>query len=221
MIRTEEHRRLNTDLHPAKEQDLNVLSKLRLEEFLHLRKNYIAYTPHVRILFCAMAMLVVLWDVMLIATALYFHIMIEKVVATCAAVLIWFVLYRVIYVNPWSPGLPGEGPFKYITCRAKANVSKRRKVPKDNAGSTQSGAAGKWSAKDDVPKFMGMPIYPTQTQPGKAEPEPEFDASDVGGRRRSIETGAAIVVRPLRRARSRSASANRLGSKSVLNSKYL
>ena len=32
-----------------------------------------------RLLFCGLAALVLLWDVMLICTALYFHIMIEKV----------------------------------------------------------------------------------------------------------------------------------------------
>ena len=70
------------------------------------------YTPYVRLVFCLLAVLVLLWDVTLVCTALYFHIMIEKVVATSAAVLLWFVLYRAIYVHSWSPGLPGDGPFK-------------------------------------------------------------------------------------------------------------
>ena len=38
-----------------------------------------AVTPFVRLLFCGLAVLVLLWDVMLICTALFFHIMIEKV----------------------------------------------------------------------------------------------------------------------------------------------
>jgi hypothetical protein len=38
----------------------------------------------------------------------------SQVVASCSAVLLWFFLYRVVYLQPWSPGLPGAGPFKYI-----------------------------------------------------------------------------------------------------------
>jgi hypothetical protein len=93
MIRSEEHRRLSTDLsspmQQLSDQDSTALSKLNLDEFLHLRKNYKKYTTHVRLLFCMLAGLVLLWDVMLVCTALYFHIMIEKVVASCAAVLTW------------------------------------------------------------------------------------------------------------------------------------
>ena len=110
MIRMEEHRRLNTDMN--NEHEMTPLSKLKLDEFLRLRNDYKRFTPFVRVLFCCLALLALLWDVMIVCTSLYFHIMIEKVVAVCMAVLIWFVLYRGIYIHPWSPGLPGEGPFK-------------------------------------------------------------------------------------------------------------
>ena len=46
-------------------------------------------TPFVRALFCGLAALVLLWDVMLICTALFFHIMIEKVVNTEVTRGIW------------------------------------------------------------------------------------------------------------------------------------
>lgn len=216
MIRTEEHRRLSTDI-SAMEQEVNVLSKLRLEEFLHLRKNYINYTPHVRFLFCLLSALCLLWDVMLICTALYFHIMIEKVVASCAAVLIWFVLYRVIYIHPWSPGLPGEGPFKYINCKVKQQMTKKEASRKFQ----ENHPSNKWSAKDDVPKFMGMPLYAAAQSKREAELQAEAEAEAASGRKASVE--ANNVVRPLRRGRSRSASSNRLSAsnKSLLNSKYL
>ena len=35
-------------------------------------------TPLVRLLFCLMAVLMILWDFMLLITVLYFHMMIEK-----------------------------------------------------------------------------------------------------------------------------------------------
>ena len=92
------------------------LSKLSLEEFLHLRTWHTGYTPLVRLLFCLLSCLVVLWDTMLLATLVHFHITLEKVLATLIAVTLWFGLYRGLYTQPWSPiSLPGVGaPFKYI-----------------------------------------------------------------------------------------------------------
>lgn len=42
------------------------------------RSEYPVRTPLVRLLFCLMAMLMILWDFMLLITVLYFHMMIEK-----------------------------------------------------------------------------------------------------------------------------------------------
>ena len=92
MLRNEEHKRLSTDL--SSDNNNTVLSKLRNEEFLHLRANYKSCTPWVRLLFCFMALFVTLWDVMLYFTSLYFHITLEKIIGASLAVLIWFLLYR-------------------------------------------------------------------------------------------------------------------------------
>ncbi len=154
MLRDEEHLRLNTDPSGGQEGEkaATALSKLSLEEFLHLRKSYLAHTPTVRLLFCLMGCLVLLWDVMLVCTALFFHMMIEKVLATGCAVLVWFVLYRGVYANAW-PGLAGAGPFKYVVeANVKANkarrpISSRKPFKCDH------------HQKDDLPKFMGMPLY--------------------------------------------------------------
>jgi hypothetical protein len=107
MLLNEEHKRLDVSLKSSGDSsavDKTILSKLKSKEFLHLRTNYKANTPWVRLLFCILAMWFTLWDLMLICTALYFHITIEKVVASCLAVLIWFSLYRVFYTLSWSPG---------------------------------------------------------------------------------------------------------------------
>ena len=42
------------------------------------RAEYPMRTPLVRLLFCLMAVLMILWDFMLLITVLYFHMMIEK-----------------------------------------------------------------------------------------------------------------------------------------------
>ena len=68
----------------------------------------------VRSLFCLMALLMLLWDFMLLITVLYFHMMIEKVLASATAVLVWFALYKFIYHQSFSPGQPGEGAFRSV-----------------------------------------------------------------------------------------------------------
>ncbi len=229
MIRNEEHLRLNTD--PGSEERAEratVLSKLSLDEFLHLRRRYLAHTPKVRVLFCLMAALALLWDGMLICTALFFHIMIEKVVAACAAVLLWFVLYRGIYVHPsWSPGLPGEGPFKYVNFKAKQQAYQRKQ---DSAAKNKAREGGghtcnhhrHWSSKDDLPKFMGMPLYGLNNAP---KTPPDGESSDTisptvtpgpstSSSASAYDLSSVPGIRSARRPRSRSGSATRLASTS-------
>ena len=107
-LRNEEHGRVN----PDNEKRETPLGKLKYEEFIHLRKFYPKNTPWVRAVFCLLAAIISLWDFMLLCTVLYFHMMIEKVVASGLAVLSWFALYKFFYRQDFSPGLPGSGPFK-------------------------------------------------------------------------------------------------------------
>ena len=75
-----------------------------------------------------MSCLALIWDVMLFfGTLVYFHIMIEMVVASGVAVLLWFGLYRAIYAHPWSPlQEPGAGgPFKYVTFKSNLTIFDR------------------------------------------------------------------------------------------------
>lgn len=220
MIRNEEHRRLNTDMLIRGKDGDSVLSKLSLDEFLHLRKHYTTLTPFVRALFCGLAALVLLWDVMLICTALFFHIMIEKVVATCAAVLTWFVLYRGIYVHDWSPGLPGEtGPFKYVTFRP----ARPPDLPRGRRGATgqcdhHAHHQSRWAPKDDVPKFMGMPLYGYKKDSGGGN---NGGGAAGGGGDEGEQGGSSSSKRYGRRPRSRSGSVNRFSaSKNSLNARY-
>jgi len=193
------------------------LSKLTLEEFLHLRENYTKLTPYVRTLFCFLSVFVFLWDFMLICTVLYFHIMIEKVVASCIAVLLWFVLYRGLYTTSWSPlfSLPGfEGPFKYVTYKSKNDkLSKKESLNRGRQGETKRTARS-----DDVPKFMGMPIYGLTKQ---QQPPQPADEELVNGK---VIHDAPSTLGSLKTSRSRSASRTGLprgSSRSSLNLKYL
>ena len=116
MLRNEEHKRLSVNLSAAGDTapDSTSLSKLKNEQFLHLRSNYKTYTPWVRLVFCFLSILATLWDVMLFFTLLYFHITLEKIIAASLAVLTWYLLYRIIYTQSWSPGLPGKRKFALL-----------------------------------------------------------------------------------------------------------
>ena len=100
MLRNEEHKRLSVDLSSGdtSSADTTSLSKLKNEQFLHLRSNYKVYTPWVRFVFCLLTMLVTLWDIMLYFTLMHFHITLEKIIGASIAVLTWYFLYRVCNV---------------------------------------------------------------------------------------------------------------------------
>jgi len=209
-LRNEEHRRTQTNNDDEAE---TALTKLKNEEFLQLRASYAENTPYVRMLFCVMALFMVLWDFMLICTVFYFHIMIEKVVASGCAVMLWFFFYKFIYKQPLSPGLPGEGIFKYVSFVDAASKTCKRHSARPASNKTAGGPNSKWSSKDEVPKFMGMPLYGLKDYK-------EAEVEDMGNVDQSA-SGASIdrnnIVRPLGRARSRSTSRVRM-SKSSLNS---
>jgi len=222
-LRNEEHKRLNDD---SGRTD-TPLSKLKNEEFRFLRSEYPARTPLVRLLFCLMALLMILWDFMLLITVLYFHMMIEKVVASGAAVLVWFGLYKFIYKQSFSPGLPGEGLFKYVIWKDPVN-----NIIKNRICSKYKQAESKWSSKDEMPKFMGMPLYGLKDYKEEKlkedlTEEEVFYLNGLGARRSSMASMNNVTGLKGRsslmdvkgtgqgRARSRSQSKSRLGSRSL------
>lgn len=89
------------------------LKPLTEDELNHLRENYFKYTPYVRSAFVALTLLSILWDVMLVATIMYFHSMVQKFVGGSIAILMWYLTYKWWFKQPSSPGLPGQGCFKY------------------------------------------------------------------------------------------------------------
>jgi hypothetical protein len=71
-------------------------------------------TPILRCNFLLLAMLVILWEVMLLTTCLFFHTIMHKLVAAVCAIVCWFVTYKMWYSNRdavFSPGLPADGLF--------------------------------------------------------------------------------------------------------------
>ncbi|XP_046993469.1 acyl-coenzyme A diphosphatase FITM2 [Schistocerca americana] len=140
LIRNEEHARSNSDA-SVSNSPLRLLTEV---EFLRLKESYQKFTPYIRSLFIGMTTLSVLWDIMLVSTILYYHIMIEKFISGAIAILMWFVTYRYLYAL--MRNLPGEGLFKY------RDLNINRSVPLNKRSSSTS-------VKNDIPRFMGMPLY--------------------------------------------------------------
>lgn len=130
-----------------KSLSLNPLKNLNKGELSVLQKSYEKFTPYVRALLIAITGLQILWDVMLVSTIMYYHIMVEKFVSGVIAVLTWFITYRVWYTIPnVIPNLPGDGLFKYNREKNSVQPTSYRK--------RMSATNGK--------HFMGMPIGKNQ-----------------------------------------------------------
>lgn len=141
MLRNEEYARASN----IKETSNNPLRNLNSEDLEVLKLNYQRYSPFVRGLFIGMTALLILWDVMLVSTMLYFHSMVEKFISGCIAILMWFVTYNVWYTSPsFLPQMPGQGSFKYRDSRPSRDVPLARK--------------SKTVEKGQLPTFMGMPL---------------------------------------------------------------
>lgn len=123
----------------------NPLKNIDSDELKILKTSYEKFTPYVRAFLIAIALLQLLWDVMLVSTIIYYHIMVEKFISGVIAILTWFVTYRVWYTVPFVlPNLPGEGIFKY---------NKEKPAPTPVYKKRMSSTNGK--------HFMGMPINKT------------------------------------------------------------
>ena len=67
------------------------------------------------------------------------------VLASGVAVLAWFGLYKFIYKQSFSPGLPGEGLFKYVVWKDPVNNLIKNRVASKNKASEN-----KWSSKVSI-----------------------------------------------------------------------
>lgn len=147
-IRIEEYNRLTKD----SQNSTNPLRNLSDKQLKHVKYCYERFTPYIRLLLIVIAVFQILWDIMLVCTMLYYHIMIEKFLGGSVAILTWFLTYRVWYPHmKLIPKLPGEGIFKYNkpTSTPVLPGSRRRRESLTDA---------------QGPLFMGRPIY-TKVKP--------------------------------------------------------
>jgi hypothetical protein len=163
LIRNEEHYRSKLAQPGLSSSELPTetsLSSLSEEEFDNLKNNFAQNDIFVKVALIGMTWLCVLWDFMVLMTAIYFHVMIEKVLGGMAAAFSWMVIYRGFYSLKSSPGLPGQGAFKYnfdaksTGIPLKSSVSATAKVKGATAARGRVGNGG----DGELPKFMGMPL---------------------------------------------------------------
>ncbi|TGZ37384.1 acyl-coenzyme A diphosphatase FITM2 isoform X1 [Temnothorax longispinosus] len=163
LIMREEHTRSVPN-----ETSTGPLRNLSDDDLEFLKKAHRALTPYLRGLFLVMTVQQLLWDVMLVSTMLYYHIMIEKFLGGVAAVVTWYVTYHWWYKLP-KIGLPapGDGLFKY-------NEVKTNPVPGISARVRRSTLNG-----TNQPRFMGMPIFRTTQETAEPNPSPRQVDLDV------------------------------------------
>lgn len=152
-LRNEEYNRLTRG-----DSSLNPLRNLENNELQNVKTLYEKYTPVIRVLFISMTALQLLWDIMLVCTMLYYHKMIEKVLSGIFAILTWFFTYHAWYPNATLlPNAAGQGKFLYQNKKATPAVPFRKQSL--NYGK-QTASASTTNKPNDMPTFMGMPIYP-------------------------------------------------------------
>lgn len=81
---------------------LKSLSANQLQRF----KTICVESQFVEILFMGLALLTLFWEMMLFVTVLYFHTMIEKVIAGLIASFMWYIMYRKIPEVKLSSAFP-------------------------------------------------------------------------------------------------------------------
>lgn len=142
-MRLEEHNRITKE----SQNSTNPLRNLSEKQLKYIKYHYEKYTPYIRLLLILIAMFQILWDIMLVCTMLYYHIMIEKFLGGSVAILTWFLTYRLWYAHPkLLPRLPGDGIFKY-------NRPASTPIPSSNRRRKES------LTESQGPLFMGRPIY--------------------------------------------------------------
>lgn len=133
------------------------MRSLSADEFQKLKAAYPKLTPYIRTLFILITALVIIWDIMLVTTVIFYHNMIEKLIAAFTAIISWYITYYLWFPNPkLFPPLPGEGLFKYKM------DNKTQSIPlKKQASFNRKAPPG--------PRFMGMPLRVPEDQKNTQE----------------------------------------------------
>ena len=135
-----------------------------------LKKAHLALTPYLRGLFIAMTIQQIIWDVMLVATIMYYHSPMEKFVGGAIAILMWYFSYNWLFrISQLGMVMPGEGIFNYNEIKEKQQQASTPKI--------------KRSIPNKGPMFMGMPIRVSKEETEKNGSKAKNPEGDVIYRR--------------------------------------
>lgn len=150
LIVKEEHSR-NT----PNETSTGHMRNLSSDDLEFVKKAHALLTPYLRGLFVAMTLQQILWDIMLVSTMLYYHIMLEKMLGCIVAIGTWYLTYHCWYkIADAGVSAPGEGLFRYNGF----------KEPQD----TPATRARRNTLNGIGTRFMGLPIRTPQDTPDLA-----------------------------------------------------
>lgn len=99
----------------------NPVSHLSSEQLKTLNVSYFRCTPYIRVLIVLLTLLQCLWEIMLLATTLYFHNMPQKVMGVLFSCLGWYSCYHLWYTSNSNifPVLPGKSSIRRFLSKPK------------------------------------------------------------------------------------------------------
>jgi len=62
-----------------------------------------SFKPYLEYLSCGLAFLILLGEIMILCTSLYFHTFMEKLIGTLCGLGSWYLMYRKLYQGSWHP----------------------------------------------------------------------------------------------------------------------
>ena len=96
-------------------EDERPSERLTEENLEIVKSSYLNNLLYVRLVVIALTFLIVIWDMMLLSTILYFHNMPQKLTGGALAILGWFITYQLWYQSPGTPMImPGKGMVKFM-----------------------------------------------------------------------------------------------------------
>ena len=101
------------------DDDLRSKRNVSEQEVELARTNFDAFTPFIKLIVFCIAIMMVLFEFMLLTTTIYrFHTLSQKVTASFIAVIVWFLSYRVIFRSTNQsevlPVMPGQCALNFM-----------------------------------------------------------------------------------------------------------
>ena len=104
-----------------KREESKLLRNLKEVEMNDLKLAFDDLRPYITALVVWITCILLLWEVMLVCTTLYFHSIYQKMLGGAIGVLTWYLSYHILFKmkGRLSPGSPGQGLIEYRGLKLK------------------------------------------------------------------------------------------------------